>query len=413
MSSSVTVVGGVNNSTISGLVSVPVAGLSTSALSSLQSSLTALTASIVGGSVGLANDDLLVGGGTVSFSNPPPTSASAPYVLELTNTLANGTTTAGSYSGAAIGIASVYGTVIAQVPGTLTLTGSGLNTDFILGAATNVDLTTTGGNNTILGAGGNDTLNLQGSNVATLSGGLDIVHSYSGSNTIVATGSASVFAGPPSGYAGKIDFINNSSAAVSVFAGSGSATVAAGAGGATVLGGSAGSNSLIGGSGAVYFVGGGNGDTLAAGFGGATTVTAPNYLFAGVGNETLLASSVTGSNLLQAGSGADVMSASGSGTQYFFGSTGSATMTGSSMTGANNVFFFGNASNSGGNDIITNFGKNSELIALNGTNIESISSTTLNGTPGALVTLSDGTHVTLLGVNAASISGAQGGSVIA
>ncbi len=413
MSSSVTVVGGVNSSTISGLVSIPVSGLSTSALASLQSSLTALSNSIVGGSVGLANDDLLFGGGTVSFSSPLP-AAGSPYVLELTNTLADGSTTAGSYSGAAIGISSVYGTVIAQVPGTLTLTGSGLNTSYVLGASTNVSLNTMGGNDTITAAGGNDTISLQGAlNTVTVSGGLDVLRTYSGSNTIVATGSASVFAGSPSGYAGAIDFINNSTAAVSVFAGSGKATVAAGAGGATVLGGSSGSNSLIGGSGAVYFVGGGNGDTLAAGFGGATTVTAPNYLYAGSGNETLLASSVTGTNLLQAGSGTDVMSASGSGTQYFFGSTGSATMTGSSMAGANNVFFFGTSSNSGGNDVITNFGKNSELIALNGTNIESVTSTTLNGTPGALVTLSDGTNVTLLGVNAASISGSHGGNVIA
>ncbi len=405
MSSSVTVVGGVNSSTISGLVAVPVAGLSSAALLSLQSSLTSLSNSVTSGTVGLFNNDLLAG--AVSSTT------GSPAVLELTNTLSNGATTAGSYSGAAVSVASGYSTVIAQVPGTLSLTGSGANTNYLLGAGTNVSLNTIGGDNTITAGGGNDTISLQGSNTVSVTGGLDILRIYAGGNTIMASGSASVFAGPPSGYAGKIDFINGSSAAATVFAGSGSATVSAGAGGATVLGGSSGSNSLIGGSGAVYFVGGGNGDTLAAGFGGATTVTAPNYLYAGSGNETLLASSVTGTNLLQAGSGADVMSASGSATQYFFGSNGSATMTGSSMAGANNVFFFGASGNSSGNDVITNFGKNSELIALNGTNIESVTSTTLNGTPGALVTLSDGTNVTLLGVNAASISGSQGGNVIA
>jgi Ca2+-binding RTX toxin-like protein len=408
MSSSVTVVGGVNNSTISGLVSVPVAGLSSTALSGLQSSLSSLSASVAGGSLGLANDDLISGTPTFSI----PTLTGAPYVLELTNTASNGSVTGGTYSGA-VAVQSIYNTVIAQVPGALTLTGSGsTNTNYILGASTNVDLSTNGATNTILAAGGNDTINMQGSNFVTASGGADVLKTYSGNNTVVATGSASVFAGTPSGFSGKLDFISTSTAAATIFAGSGSATVSAGVGGGTVLGGTGGNNSLTGGSGSVYFVGGGNGDTLAAGFGGAATVTSPNYLFAGTGNETLLASSVTGTNLLQAGSGTDIMSASGSGTQYFFGSTGSATMTGSTMSGANNVYFFGTASNSGGHDVITNFGKNSELIALNGTKIESITSSQLNGAPAALVTLTDGTNISLIGVQAASISGAQNGTVI-
>ncbi len=73
----------------------------------------------------------------------------------------------------------------------------------------------------------------------------------------------------------------------------------------------------------------------------------------------------------------------------------------------------GSATGIGSNDIITNFKTtSSELIANNGTSIETITSATLNGTPGALVTLSDGTHITLLGVNAASISGSIGGKII-
>ncbi len=411
MSSSVTVVGGVNNSTISGLVSVPIGGLSSVASAALQSSLSTLSTSVQGGLLGLTNNDITAG---ATFT-AAPTIAGASYLLEISNTDSAGGVTSGTVS-SAIGVASIDSTVVVQAPGAFTVTGSGLtNTTYVLGASSNVDLFTSGGTNTIVAGGGSDTLNMQGSNAVTVSSGTDILKTYAGSNTVVATGSASVFAGTPSGYAGKIDFINNSSMMATIFAGSGSATVSAGAAGAKVIGGSSGGNSLTGGSGSVFFVGGGNGDVLSAGFGGATTVTSPNYLYAGSGNETLLASSVTGTNLLAAGSGSDAMSASGSGTQFFFGSTGSATMTGSTMSGANNIYFFGSASNSGGNDVITNFGKNSELIALNGQKIESISSVLLNATPGALVTLSDGTHITLLGVNAnaASISGAQGGSVIA
>jgi hypothetical protein len=409
MSSSVTVVGGVSSGTISGSVAVPVSGLSTGAMGALQSSLSALSASVAGGTLGLVNVDTVTGAQFISA----PTVVGGSYVLEVTNTDSVGTSSPGTVS-ASIGVVSAYSSVIIQAPGDFTVTGSGLtNTNYLLGGNSNVDLFTTGGKNTIVAAGGNDTINLQGSaNAVTVSGGDDAVKSFTGSNTIVATGSASVFSGSPAGYAGKIDFISSSTAAATIFAGNGSATVDAGTGGGTVLGGTAGGNSLTGGSGSVYFVGGGNGDVLSAGFDGAATVTSPNYLFAGSGNETLLASSVTGTNVLAAGSGSDAMSASGSGTQYFFGSNGTATMTGSTMSGSNNIYFFGTASNSGGNDVITNFGKNSQLIALNGTQIESITSSTLNGAPASLVSLSDGTNVTLIGVNAASISGSQGGVVI-
>lgn len=406
MSSSVTVVGGVNNATISGTVSVPVSGLSTSALTSLQSSLSALSISVAGGTEGLTNSDLANGsvyGSTVSGTG---------NLLVLSNTDSVGATTAGSVSNV-VGVSSIYSSVVVQAPGALTLNGSGATTtNYLLGASSNVDLFTGTGMNSVVAAGGTDTINMLGTTAVTVSAGDDTVKTYAGSNTVVATGSASVYAGTPIGYAGSVDFINGSVAG-SMNAGAGKATVFGGNGGGTFIGGTSGSNSLVGGNGSVFLVGGGNNDTLVAGGGGATSSSGANYLFAGAGNETLMATSVTGTNLFSAGSGSDVMMGSGKDTQYFFGSTGSATMTGSTMTGSSNIFFFGTSGNSGGNDVITNFGKTSQLFAVDGTNIAAITQVTTSGSPGALVTLSDGTHITLTGVSAASIQGSIGTSSIA
>jgi hypothetical protein len=406
MSSSVTVVGGVNNTTISGTVSVPVSGLSTSALTSLQSSLSALSLSVAGGTEGLTNSDLANGsvyGSTVSGTG---------NLLVLSNTDSVGATTAGSVSNV-VGVSSIYSSVVVQAPGALTLNGSGAtNANYLLGASSNVDLFTGTGMNSVVAAGGTDTINMLGNTAVTVSAGEDTVKTYAGSNTVVATGSASVYAGTPTGYAGSVDFINGSVAG-SMNAGAGKATVFGGNGGGTFIGGTSGSNSLVGGNGSVFLVGGGNNDTLVAGGGGATSSSGANYLFAGSGNETLMATSVTGTNLFAAGSGTDVMMGSGKDTQYFFGSTGSATMTGSTMTGSSNIFFFGTSGNSGGNDVITNFGKTSQLFAVDGTNIAAITQVTTSGSPGALVTLSDGTHITLTGVSAASIQGSIGTSSIA
>lgn len=406
MSSSVTVVGGVNNSTISGTVSVPVSGLSTSALASLQGTLSALSAGAAAGTTGFMNSDLIAGanyGSTISGTN---------NLLVLSNTDSVGGTTSGSVS-TVVGVSSIYSSVVVQAPGALTVTGSNPAANYVLGASSNVDLYTGAGTGTssVLAAGGTDTINMMGNTAVTVSAGDDTVKTYSGSNTVIATGSASVYAGSPGGYAGKIDFINGSVAG-SMNANGGSATVFGGNGGGTFIGGSAGSNSLVGGNGSVFLVGGGNNDTLVAGGGGATSSSGSNYLFAGTGNETLMATSVTGTNLLQAGSGADVLSSSGKDTQYFFGSTGAATMTGSTVSGATNIFFFGSTGNTGGNDVITNFSKTSQLYALDGSNIAAITEVTTNSAPGALVTLSDGTNITLTGVNATSIQGSVGTSSI-
>lgn len=413
MSGSVTVIGGVSSHKLTGLVSVPVSGLSSSSQSALQGVLSGLSTAIEGGLAGMTNNDLIAGAvfsSTISGTN---------NLLELTNTDSTGGTTSGSTSGVAFGVSSIYSAVVVQVPGTITVNGSTTSADYLTGASSNVELNTQNGTtNTVVAAGGNDTLNLRGNNNVGITGGDNRVRTFAGSNTVLASGNASVIAGTPSGYAGKLELINQSTAAATVFGGAGSATVFGGLGGGTFVGGTSGHNLLTGGVGSVELVGGGNGDTLSAGansIGGASpTSTGTNYLFAGSGNETLLASSVTGTNLFAAGNGSDVISSQGKGTQYFFGGSGSATMSGSTVSGSSNVYFFGTPTATGGNDVITNFNvaKGNTLFALDGANITSITSSSLSGTPGALVTLSDGTHITLLNVSAASISGSQGGTVI-
>lgn len=411
MSQSVTVIGGSHNAQLTGLINVPISGIPSSEFTQIQSLLSGLTTSIDNGTIGLFNDNLTASGQTSGVLTIGGSSVGS-SVLELSNTDSTGAVTSGSVSVSAT-IPSSYGTIIAEAPGTMSLTGSSTGgATYLFGANTNVDLTASG-SNTIYAGGGSDTLNPgSGSASITYTSGNSSVNVQSGSNTIAATGNSTVSVRVASGFSGTINFVNNSTASASVATGAGSATVFGGAAGGTYLGGTAGNNSLIGGSGTMFEVGGGNNDVLEAGMNtGGVTSSGSNYLFSGVGNETLFASSLTGSNLLAGGSGADSIVSDGSGAQYFFASNGSTTMTGSTMTGASNTYFFG-GSISGGNDLITNFKTSRDVLNVLGADIQTITSANFVGTPGALVTLTDGTHITMLGVNAASIAGSTGGRSI-
>jgi hypothetical protein len=414
MSQSVTVIGGAHNGQLSGLVTIPISGVPSSEFSQIQSLLSGLTASVTGGTIGFFNDNLTASGQTSGVLTIGASSVGS-SLLELTNTDSTGVATAGNVSISAT-IPSSYTTIVAEAPGTMSLTGASAGgATYVFGAATNVDLTAYG-SNTIYAGGGSDTLNPgSGSSSITYTSGNSSVNVQSGSNSIAATGNATVSVHVNSGFSGTINFVNSSTASAGLSAGAGSATVFGGAAGGTFLGGTAGNNSLVGGSGSAFLVGGGNNDFLKAG-GNTDGVTSSgsNYLFSGTGNETLFASSLTGSNLLAGGSGADSITSDGTGAQYFFASDGSTTMTGSTTSGAANTYFFGGpASTTGGNDLITNFKTSRDALnVLGGADIQAISSTSFQGAPGALVTLTDGTHITMLGVSAASIAGSVGGKSI-
>lgn len=402
MSSTVTVVGGVNQNAVSGFISVPLTGITTATQTALQSALTALSNQVAAGAVSFTNADQITGTSALT------TGASATgglFVISdqlFPGQAPTGASTTGSYT-----IGTAFSTTVVEAPGTETVNASNANGQtFILGATSNVNLFTGTGTGSVIAGGGNDTLNLQGTQSAAISAGDVRVKTYSGSTTVVATGSSSVFASVVKGYAGSMDFVNSSTGSVLVAGGSGSLTVFGGAGGGHFTGGTAGNNLLIAGSGAAVLVGAGNGDVLDAGFNadGVTaspTVNGTNYLYAGYGNETLQASSATGSNLFLAGAGVDVISTDGAGSQFFFGSSGSATMTGSTVNGAVNVYFFGsNTGNTGGNDVITNFNlATDKLFAVDQTLISSITGSVVNGTPSVLVSLSDGTQITMQGLS--------------
>ncbi|MGC9270464.1 NF038122 family metalloprotease [Acidiphilium sp.] len=262
---------------------------------------------------------------------------------------------------------------------------------------------------TVLGGGGSYQATLNGGNAVTISGSTTAkLADLAGTDTIIATGSASVFGFNAIGYAGQIDFINASSAPVSLVDNEGSVTMSGGAGGGTVTGGTAGNNSIIGGSGALFATGGGTNSLVIV------NSAQTNYLFAGVGNETLIANPGTGTNLFDCNPGAagDLMIANGAGTQYFFGSAGTATITGSTIPGATNIFFMG-SSLGGASAVVTNFGQITGTIdTTDNAVIQSVANTTYAGAAGALITLNDGTRITLLGVQSNSLTYTIGGTSV-
>jgi hypothetical protein len=264
------------------------------------------------------------------------------------------------------------------------------------------------GVSSVLGATVTDyQMTMSGGNFVTITGNSNaVLADQAGSDTILATGSGSVFGYNQSGYAGLLDFINTGSAPAVINDLSGSMTMQGGAGGGTVRGGTGGNNSIIGGSGALYAVGGGDSSLV--------VVNSPqtNYLFAGIGNETLIANPGTGTNLFDCnpGAGGDVMISQGTGTQYFFGSAGTSTMTGSTVAGSSNVFFMG-SSIGGASVVVTNFGQiNGTIDTVDNAVIQSVTDTSYNGAASALVTLNDGTRITLLGVSSASLNYTTGGT---
>ncbi|MGC9270370.1 beta strand repeat-containing protein [Acidiphilium sp.] len=428
MSQSVTVVGGSNQGSISGAIAVPVAnGTTAHEIAKLQTLLADISSSILGGTAGLTNQDVAGRSGLITL---PASSNLGSNVLELTDTVFSSVSTsktsalAVTHAGLTVtpptssisaptntsisaSIPVGYNYVVAQAPGTMTLMGNGAtNSTYLLGAATNVDLSIEGGSGSIVAAGGADTLNLGGSYAVTATGGSVNIAIEFGTDTVVATGSATVVAGSSPGYGGLLYFVNDSNAAATVSGGAGSDTIFGGKAGGTFYGGSAGNNSLIGGSGAVNLVGGNNGDLLEAGVSThGATVAGVNVLQAGSGSETLIATSLTGSNFFTTGAGIDSVVSDGTGVQDFFAGGGSATLTGSTMTGASNTFFFGGAtSTAGGLDVITNFNMSKDvLFGIGGVNIQTVVSSSFQGSPGALLTLTDGTQVAMIGVSSTSI----------
>ncbi|WP_201727867.1 hypothetical protein [Acidocella sp. C78] len=412
MSSSISIGGGINSQKLSGIVYIPSSGLTSSQITSLQNLLNTDFSAAAQGTVSLTNFDAVTG-----QTSSTTGSATTGGIYEVSNTNGSGASTAGSVN-VAVTVPSSASTVILQAPGTISVTGNGQASTYVIGSQTAALITTAGsgsGVNSIYDLGGNTTIDAAGNNQATLTGGQDLVRVLNGSDTVNATGSASVRVGIPTGYAGSVDFINTGTGSSTVLGQAGSVTAFGGNGGGLLYGGTAGNNQLVGGNGAFTLVGAGNGDTLVAGYNAQASTSNNNVLFAGVGNETLGASQYTNNNIFAAGAGNDVISSAGAGSQYFFTSSSSSTIYGSTVTGATNTYFVSNSTAGGGSSVIENFNMNTDLLlARNGVVISSVNNITASIYPlgAASVILSDGSQITMVGYNASQLNKFIGGSII-
>ena len=201
-----------------------------------------------------------------------------------------------------------------------------------------------------------------------------------GSDTIFAAG-APVLASLPS--ATDLLLVNGI-AASTLIGGLGSATAFGGSGGGLLFGGAAGNNLIVAGTGAATLGGGGNGDQLWA------NGSANDMLVGAGGNETLGAVGSAGSDSVFGGSGGDVM-VLGSGADLAQMGTGNATV----FAGSGPDVFAANDSYAGGSDLIIGFKNGIDHIALRG--YASAPEIAVRG-GNTTITLSDNTHITLVGV---------------
>jgi hypothetical protein len=428
MSGSLTVIGGVNNTSVTGLVTIPAVLPSGSVLTNLQNFLSTVAGGAVtagGGNfqnlnaanmTGSVNSDITVGSGTAGL-------------LDITNTNSTGGTTAGAAS-VSFSVPGGYNYVVVQAPGHETVTGNG-STNFLatFGSLAGVTFNTGGGSGTVAAGGpsnftvlegnswsyvgsgvggetvagvaGNSTIEVFGtgpgagnpsnvvaldaSSVTAVAGGSnDLIESFDGTggsisvtggaNVLVNGGSVSVYAtaGMTSVNAffeqggGQLYFVNNSTVAATV---SGSVNDSVSGGRVTAFGG-AGGGVYVGGLGGNNSLVGGTGLVTLYGAGANSTLTAAssggdNVLFASEGEAS------SGGNIFQASTGSTTAVSYGTGTQQFFaGVSGQDVFTGSLSTptvpGQANIYYFNQDSTGSGSDIITNFRVGTDALVING-----------------------------------------------
>lgn len=431
------------------LFGAPSAGGSVNNL--IQSYLNGLSQGSVNGTVNFSNVDL-AGGTSVSAAGSV---GGGPVLEEFTNVSNPGGVSVGSgpYT-----VAAGVTDLLVQIPGSGPITGTGTTTQAVFGANSNVTYSVTdpaagsiflaGGANSItlntlfpnttaesIYSAGADTINLAGQGTDYVSVYGNAVVLDQDANAFVTTeGNATTnFYWDNVNSGGQLHFTNNSSVAAFIHIGifgsvgaSAHVTASGGAGGGFYVGGSAGGNSLIGGSGVVTLVGAGPGDYLEA-----NSSVGTNVLFAGPGNETLVASSTTGANQFYAGlnypglgqpQANGVISTAGSGAQSFslgnvpggesiFGSTSADTAM------SNNYIVVSDATAGGGLLSIYNFVDNRSTIFLSngagGPGSATISSQYVDqGTPSQYdINLSDGTHIFLKGLTSTEMSNITTGTI--
>lgn len=448
-----TVAGGGTANIHSGMLSVP-SSLGTTVNSLLQTYLDGVSGSVAAATAGFENLNAAGTGGSVAGSG-------GNFLEEITNTDSTGASVSGTFSGV-VTVNPAATTLVVQAPGSLSISGSSATGAALFGASSNVAYSVSGGAGSIFAAGGNDSVYAKDAAETVTSAGNDtltfasasthneVINTVGNATTRVYVGGADVATVTASDSSqasvvfltnagGSLDFINNSSAAQTIYSGSyttagggniyavNAVTAFGGAGGGYFVGGRGGFNLLNGGTGDSTLVGGGASDTLIAGGN-------QNYLYTGVGAETLIGGGVN--NVFQVGlenvgigmttAVGDVVSAGGSGAQDFLlGNLTATTLTGSTVTGASNVYDILGAVSTGsglatlGGSVltITDFGASDHIYLVDNTGFGPNAPTfdTMQaafGGGGTSILLSDGTQITLKGVSTSQLSVSGSGHVI-
>ena len=277
----------------------------------------------------------------------------------------------------------------------LAFTGGAGGIAFASSGATTMDGGAGGDVTLVAGMGGGDIITGNAHSMVWLSGGDEIV-AAEGADTIVAgAGAATVTAAGPGvllfAGSGALDF-RNTGAVSTVVGGAGAMTVHGGSGGGLFFG--SGGDVLLAESGAATLVGGGAGDVLSITGGGY------NLLVGGGGAETLGGALATGVNAIYAGTGPDLL-IGGAGLSYLFAGSGGTTLQGGSAA-TDFVFRHGMA---GGQVAVTSWNPGLDSILLQsypaGEAASALAGASHSG-GNTLLTLSDGTAITFVGVNTLS-----------
>ncbi len=339
--------------------------------------------------------------GTLIGTVTQPAAGFAMQPLLATQARAAAATSAVGTTGSLVALLSEANVITTRGADTLT-GGAGADTVFAAGPSTSV-----------LGGSGSLLL-VQGMGAATLAGGTGSATVYGGSATgaftggsaggnvlLAGTGNATLIGGGPGDVlaAGSGQTVIVMQASSLGFGGLGAATIDGATGGllvagsgSTVLVAGAGPETLYGGTGSATLFGGSGPDVLSAGPAGQTVMIggsqATTFLGAagaatvqgGTGNDTVFAGS--GSMLIVEGGGADVVLL-GSGA--------------STITGGQGADVYALVSGlGGGSATISGFKVGTDQVALTGYDLSAVGTQTTAG--GTMLSLADGTRITLLGV---------------
>ena len=263
------------------------------------------------------------------------------------------------------------------------------------------------GNDTVDASGGDATISAA-ANAASIQGGTGTLAFYGGSVSSTVSGgagSATVLGGDGGGV-----FQGGTAGRNVLVAGGGNTTLVGAVGDDVMYGSASGHDQMFAGSGPETFVAGGGASTLVGGSGG-------DVMFGGAGASTIYGGTAGGDTVV-AGSGSTLF-VGGAGQSTLFGGAGDDTVwtgagsmtvvlgaaqdqvnfgTGSSTTfaGQGTDLFTAVAGSGGGNDVISGVKVGTDSIALFGYDTSAV--LTQNGGGNTVLSLSDGTRITLLGV---------------